>query len=72
MNKTEKIINLLDINKIKYEKVRSYNATIISFLNKNGWEIYITIPNNSDTFTVDKSIQISFDSDKITDILNVL
>ncbi len=72
MNKTKKIINFLNTNNIKYYAIHSKNVTIISFLNKSGWRVTITIPDNSDVFTVNKFIQEGFDSDKITDILEVL
>lgn len=70
--KAEKIINFLNKNNIKYEKVHSYGVTIITFLNKSDWRVQITVPDNSDVFTVNKFIQDSFDSDKITDLIDVL
>lgn len=72
MTKAEKIINFLNTNNIKCQAIHSGNVTIIGFLNKSGWRVNITIPDNSDVFTVNKFIQEGFDSDKITDILEVL
>ena len=70
--KAEKIVNFLNTNNIKYEKVHSYGVTIITFLNKSDWRVQITVPDNSDVFTVNKFIQNGFDSDKITDLIDVL
>ena len=70
--KAEKIINFLNTNNIKYEKVRFRDGTIITFLNKSDWRVQITVPDNSDVFTVNKFIQDGFDSDKITDLIDVL
>ena len=70
--KAEKIITFLNTNNIKYEKVRFRDITIITFLNKSGWRVQITVPDNSDVYTVTKFIQASFDSDKITDLIEVL
>ena len=70
--KAEKIITFLNINNIKYEKVHSRDVTIITFLNKSGWCVQITVPDNSDVFTVNMFIQDGFDSDKITDLIDVL
>ena len=70
--KAVKIIAFLNTNNIKYEKVRSLGVTIITFLNKSGWRVQITVPDDSDVFTVNKFIQNSFDSDKITDLIDVL
>ena len=70
--KAEKIINFLNTNNIKYEKVRFRDVTIITFLNKSDWRVQITVPDNSDVFTVNKFIQDGFDSDKITDLMDVL
>lgn len=70
--KAEKIINFLNTNNIKYEKVRFRDVTIITFLNKSDWRVQITVPDNSDVFTVNKFIQDGFDSDKITDLIEVL
>ena len=65
-------IPFLNTNNIKYEKVRSLGVTIITFLNKSGWRVQITVPDDSDVFTVNKFIQEDFDSDKITDLIDVL
>ena len=70
--KAEKIITFLNTNNIKYEKVHFRDLTIITFLNKSGYRVQITVPDNSDVFTVNKIIQDSFDSDKITDLIDVL
>ena len=70
--KAEKIINFLNTNNIKYEKVRFRDVTIVTFLNKSGWRVQITVPDNSDVFTVNKFIQDGFDSNKITDLIDVL
>ena len=70
--KAEKIITFLNINNIKYEKVRFRDVTIITFLNKSGWRVQIAVLDNSDVFTVNKFIQDGFDSDKITDLIDVL
>lgn len=70
--KAEKIITFLNTNNIKYEKVHSCDVTIITFLNKSGWCVQITVPDNSDVFTVNMFIQDGFDSDKITDLIDVL
>ena len=70
--KAEKIINFLNTNNIKYEKVRFRDHSIITFLNKSDWRVQITVPDNSDVFTVNKFIQEGFDSDKITDLIDVL
>lgn len=70
--KAVKIIAFLNTNNIKYEKVHYRDVTIITFLNKSGWRVQITVPDNSDVFTVNKFIQDSFDSDKITDLIDVL
>ena len=70
--KAEKIIAFLNANNIKYEKVRFRDVTIITFLNKSDWRVQITVPDNSDVFTVNKFIQDGFDSDKITDLIDVL
>ena len=70
--KAEKIITILNINNIKYEKVRFRDVTIITFLNKSGWRVQIAVLDNSDVFTVNKFIQDGFDSDKITDLIDVL
>ena len=70
--KADKIITFLNTNNIKYEKVHFRDATIITFLNKSDWRVQITIPDNSDVFTVNKFIQDGFDSDKITDLIDVL
>lgn len=70
--KAEKIINFLNTNNIKYEKVRFRDVTVITFLNKSDWRVQITVPDNSDVFTVNKFIQDGFDSDKITDLIDVL
>ena len=70
--KAEKIINFLNTNNIKYEKVRFRDVTIITFLNKSDWRVQITVPDNSDVYTVNKFIQDGFDSDKITDLIDVL
>ena len=68
--KAEKIITFLNTNNIKYEKVHFRDLTIITFLNKSGWRVQITVPDNSDVFTVNKLD--GFDSDKITDLIDVL
>ena len=70
--KAEKIIAFLNTNNIKYEKVHSRDVTIITFLNKSGWRVQITVLDNSDVFTVNKFIQDGFDSNKITDLIDVL
>ena len=70
--KAEKIITFLSTNNIKYEKVHSCDVTIVTFLNKSGWRVQITVPDDSDVFTVNKFIQDGFDSDKITDLIDVL
>ena len=70
--KAVKIIAFLNTNNIKYEKVRFRDVTIITFLNKSGWRVQITVPDNSDVFTVNMFIQDGFDSDKITDLIDVL
>lgn len=70
--KAEKIITFLNTNNIKYEKVRFRDHTIITFVNKSGWHIQIAIIDNSDVFTVTKLVQDSFESDKITDLIDVL
>lgn len=70
--KTEKIITFLNTNNIKYEKVRFRDHSIINFVNKSGWLVQITVPDNSDVFTVTKIAQESFDIDKITDLIDVL
>lgn len=70
--KAVKIIAFLNTNNIKYEKVRSLGVTIITFLNKSGWRVQITVPDDSDVFTVNKFIQDCFDSNKITDLIDVL
>ena len=70
--KAVKIITFLSTNNIKYEKVRFRDVTIITFLNKSGWRVQITVPDNSDVFTVNKFIEDGFDSDKITDLIDVL
>ena len=70
--KADKIITFLNINNIKYEKVRFRDVTIITFLNKSGWRVQIAVLDNSDVFTVNKFIQDGFDSDKITDLIDVL
>ena len=70
--KAEKITPFLNTNNIKYDKVHIAGATIINFVNKGGWNIQITVPDNSDVFTVNKFIRHCFDSDKITDLIDVL
>ena len=70
--KAVKIITFLNTNNIKYDKVRYRDCTIVTFLNKSGWRVQITIPDNSDVFTVNKFIQDGFDSNKITDLIDVL
>ena len=70
--KAVKIIAFLSTNNIKYEKVHYRDVTIITFLNKSGWRVQITVPDNSDVFTVTKIAEDSFDSDKITDLIDVL
>lgn len=70
--KAEKIITFLNTNNIKYKKDCFPDATIITFLNKSGWNVQITVPDNSDVYTVNKYIQDGFDSDKITDLIDVL
>ena len=70
--KAEKIITFLNTNNIKYDKVRFRDHTIITFVNKRGWHIQITVLDNSDVFTVTKLVQDSFNSDKITDLIDVL
>ena len=70
--KAEKIINFLNTNNIKYEKVRFRDHSIITFVNKKGWCVQITVPDNSDVFTVTKIAQDSFDIDKITDLIDLL
>lgn len=70
--KADKITNFLSTNNIKYDKVRFRDVTIVTFLNKSGWRVQITVPDNSDVFTVNKFIQDGFDSDKITDLIDVL
>ena len=70
--KAEKIITFLNTNNIKYEKVRFRDHTIITFVNKKGWHVQIAVLDNSDVFTVTKLVQDSFDSNKITDLIDVL
>ena len=70
--KADKIINFLNKNNIKYEKDSFRDATFITFVNKRGWHVQITVPDNSDVFTVTKLVQDSFNSDKITDLIDVL
>lgn len=70
--KAEKIITFLNTNNIKYDKVRIRDVTIIAFLNKSGWRVQIIVPDNSDVFTVYKFIRHYFESDKITDLVDVL
>lgn len=68
--KADKIITFLNTNNIKYEKDRFRDATIITFLNKSGWRVQITVPDDSDVYRV--FLIDSFDSDKITDLIDVL
>lgn len=70
--KAEKIITFLNTNNIKYDKVRFNGNTIINFVNKGGWNIQVTVPDNFDVYTVNKFIRHCFDSDKITDLIDVL
>lgn len=70
--KADKIITFLNTNNIKYEKDSFRNTTYITFVNKRGWHVQITVPDNSDVFTVTKLVQDSFNSDKITDLIDVL
>ena len=70
--KAEKIITFLNKNNIKYESFHFRDHSIINFVNKIGWHIQITIPDNSDIFTVTKLVQDDFNSDKITDLIDVL
>ena len=70
--KAMKIITFLNTNNIKYDKVRIRDVTIINFVNKGGWNIQITVPDDSDVFTVYKFIRHCFNSDKIIDLVDVL
>ena len=70
--KADKIITFLNTNNIKYEKDNFRDTTFITFVNKRGWHVQITVPDNSDVFTVTKLVQYSFNSDKITDLIDVL
>lgn len=70
--KTEKIITFLNTNNIKYQSFHFRDFTLISFSNKDGWYVQITVPDNSDVYTVYKFKQDGFDSDKITDLIDVL